>query len=84
MARTATAPSFKLPEPKLPKIDLDTLFDDVVVGQDVAVARHDDTGAETLCPAFAVAEGVVLVGEEEAEKRIVGKGRVRRPHDLRR
>lgn len=26
MARTATAPSFKLPEPKLPKIDLETLF----------------------------------------------------------
>ena len=63
---------------------LDALIDDVVVGEDVAVGRHDHAGAEALRTPFAVAERIVLIVEEKAEERIVRKRRVRRADDLRR
>ena len=50
--------------------------DDVIVGEDVAVGRHDDARAEALLTPLAIQ---VVLPEEVAEERVVGQ---RRAHDL--
>ena len=57
--------------------------DDVVVGEDVAVGRHEHARAEALLQPVAVAERTVAA-EEIPEERIVDEGGVRRADHLRR
>ena len=57
------------------ELDADAIraFDDVVVGQDVAVGRGDDAGAEPGLPRRALLRSLEAASEELAEHRIVGQ-----------
>jgi hypothetical protein len=52
----------------------------VVVGEHVAIARHDHAGPQALLPPVAIAERVVA--EEELKERIVREWRGLPAHDL--
>jgi hypothetical protein len=47
--------------------------DHVIVGDDVAVGRNDDAGAQALLGAVAP-EHLALIAEEVLEERVVGEG----------
>src|SRR4051794_17305300 len=58
--------------------------DDVIIGEDVAVAADDHAGAEALGRTAGATLDVTRIAEEQLEERVVGVRRVLAPDDLRR